>query len=39
MFLTGLAKFYIDYDVKRTLSYGFHFKTKSLKEMIKDLFA
>ena len=35
----GLANFYMDYDVKRTFAWGFHFKTKSIKEMIKGLFA
>ena len=33
MFLTGLADFYIDYDVVRTLKYGFDINTFTLGEL------
>ncbi len=33
MFLTGLADFYIDYDVVRTLKYGFDIDTFTLGEL------
>ncbi len=33
MFLTGLADFYIDYDVTRTLAYGFELDTFTLGEL------
>lgn len=33
MFLTGLADFYIDYDVVRTLAYGFSIDTFTLGEL------
>ncbi len=38
MFLTGLADLYIDYDVVRTLAYGFSFNTQTLSEILHNLF-
>ena len=37
MFLTGLADFYIDYEVTRTLAYGFEFNTFTLGELAQGI--
>ena len=34
MFLTGIADAYFQYDVTRTLAYGFSFDTKTLGELL-----
>lgn len=37
LFLTGIADAYFDYDVTRTLAYGFSFDTQSLLEMLGNI--
>jgi|GEM_PF-2120442 len=37
-FLTGIADAYVDYDVVRTLKYGFSFDTQTLTEIMNNLF-